>query len=159
MPTQKVNDEKEAELGNSGKFRHFLNGWVSAFLHYFGLSFGFLVGGAYIVALVGAVTLLPLYLLGLILIRVFSLLWFDVVVIEVLLILHVAALRIGLLWVRVCDRNGKMKLRMIGCLFGFHEYGEAGEYWDMIGIDCHRFRVSKCKYCSSKSEEVSAQYW
>jgi hypothetical protein len=97
--------------------------------------------------------------LGLVLVRLFGLSWFDIVIIEVLLIVHVTVLRVGLLWARVRARNEKMKLRRIGCLFGFHDMVNGGEYWDMIGIDCHRIRVSKCKYCSSKTEEMSAQYW
>ncbi len=159
VPNQEAIAEKEFKLKATGILRHYLGRGLGLFLHYFRLCIVFIVGGAYIVGVFAAVTLLPLWLLGLIMIQFFSLSWFDVVVIEALLVLHVTALRIGLLWVRVCDRNERMKLRMIGCLFGFHEYGDTGEYWDMIGIDCHRFRVSQCKYCSSRSEEVSAQYW
>jgi len=148
MPRQDSEPSYKNEQRRAGRLRHYLGAFVS---------------NLFLLAMVGALVLfllvLPLYLLGEVMVRLLGLSWSSVVVFEAVMVILVTLLRIGLLWRRVRGRKEKMELRMLDCLFGFHDMVVTSEYTDQIGIDVHRIRILKCKYCSSKDEEMSVRYW
>ena len=148
MPRQDSEPSYKNEQRRAGRLRHYLGAFVS---------------NLFLLAMVGALVLfllvLPLYLLGEVMVRLLGLSWSSVVVFEAVMVILVTLLRIGLLRRRVRGRKEKMELRMLGCLFGFHDMVVSTEYTDQIGIDVHRMKISKCKYCSSKDEEMSVRYW
>lgn len=148
MPNQDSEPNCKNERRKTGKLRHYLGDFVS--------NLFFL---AMVAALVTFLLFLPLYLLGEVMVRLVGLSWSSIIVFESAMVILVTLLRTGLLWRRVRARKEKMRLRMLGCLFGFHDMVVTSEYTDQIGIDVHRIRVSKCKYCSSKDEEMSVRYW
>ncbi len=52
-------------------------------------------------------------------------------------------------------RYSKINFSRLFCLLGFHDFAEVGGYVDTSDINNYHIRVSKCRRCFKKIEEVN----